>query len=170
MTRLSMIAQRVCLYSWSLGALSLGLSFTSGCSRSPFLGSTHYGCGEGDRVIVAEHLFCVFTSAREARPVMIAGEEAVAGAEMPPSGGESMTPLCPEATPVLYVYDSLYICSAESEVSAELIESVVVRWGQEYFEAPTADQGTRDMGIGLVSLDASVSSVETSPDNDQADP
>lgn len=169
-----MIAQRVRVYSWALGALSLGLSFASGCSRSPYLGSAHYGCGDGDRVIVAEHLFCVFTSAREARPVMSAGEEVVAGAEMPPSGGESMTPLCPEATPNLYVYDSLYICSAESEVSAELIESVVVRWGQEYFEAPVeapgADQGARDMGIGLVGLDASVSSVETSPDNDQADP
>ena len=163
-----------------LMSLSCVLILISGCSRSPLAGSANYDCGEGDRVISVERLFCVYTSARRERPEMIAGEESesmpVAGDETPagtgtisiageenqagteftPGAGEEvLAPFCPAELPVLYTYDTLYICAPEEGLSIEVIEAVVAAWSSEYFSADMVpadarDQGVTDEGIGVV--------------------
>ena len=146
-----------------LSALFISLSLLSGCSRSPLSGSANYNCGEGDRVISLERLFCVYTSTRRARPEMSAGEEALtdmgigdeAGAE---AGDRMLDPLCPAELPMLYVYDTLYICAAEDALSLEVIESVVASWSSEYFPenqsstSSSRDAGISDEGIGIVRI------------------
>lgn len=147
----------------------------SGCSRSPLAGSANYDCGEGDRVIVLERLFCVYTSTRQARlepsageemragETMIAGVESMAGAEvMPVAGDSSSDPFCPAELPEVYIYDTLYVCAAEGQLELEVIEAVVAAWSEAHFSddmspMSTLDLGVTDEGIGILSVrDASV--------------
>ena len=153
----------------------------SGCSRSPLTGSANYDCDEGDRVIVLERLFCVYTSAHQARPeprageqmsageqlsageVMNAGAESMAGTEvMTVAGDSSSDPFCPVELPELYVYDTFFICAAEGQLELELIESVVAAWSELYAPddmSPTSvpDLGVTDEGVGILSVrDASI--------------
>ena len=132
------------------------LTLVWGCSRSPLSGSANYACGDGDRIISLDRLFCVYTSARRARPEMNAGEESTAGTEViPVAGNDVIEPLCPEELPALYTYDTLYICAAEDSLQLAVIESVVAAWSGTYSLADMSsevvrDQGVQDDGIGIL--------------------
>ena len=131
----------------------------SACSRSPLDGSAQFDCGDGDRVISAEHLFCVYRSPRSAREDPDQGGETSAGEMSAGTNADEREAIaqCPLETPHLYVYDTLYICSAERVVSDEIIESAAATWLREYDDAndDNEDEGGEetDSGIGTLELD-----------------
>ena len=143
----------------------ISLLLVCACSRSPYEGASNYDCQGGDRLILNERLFCVYTEPRMSRPEpqaageeeTAAGEEEIAAGEA--TGGESAEvemiladdPLyCPPEVPVSQGYETLVIC-AEEEVSAPLLEAVVAEWGSLYLTAEGGDQ-TSDMGMSNVDV------------------
>ena len=141
------------------------------CTRSPYLGSAHYACGDGDRVLSTERLFCVYQDARQTRPqdqdqgVTDAGTLDLAGMEV-----SSSPSYCPPELPYAYTYDTLTLCAAEEDLDPLIVEAAVAQWGQEFAER---DEGMdepllRDAGV-ISPADGSVDE-PILPDLDQGVP
>lgn len=113
------LVSRLCLLVFGM------ISFWS-CDRSPYSGSANFDCGEGDRILVTERLFCVYTSPHQD---FSRGEDG--GVVIPPSP----LPECPEVLPFAHAYETLTLCSSDTELDPRVIEAAVVAWVTEYTEA-----------------------------------
>lgn len=138
------------------------------CSRSPYQGSAAYDCEGGDRVILNERLFCVYTEPRYTREMPT--DMNVEGSDDTTSGieqgdmflgeTEPQTELayCPQALPTAYRYETLTLC-VEGEIAEGLIEAIVATWNELYNEsAEPPNSSTEDMDLedNALSIDASM--------------
>ena len=141
------------------------------CSRSPYQGSAAYDCEGGDRVILNERLFCVYTEVRYTRepPNDMGTDDSGIDQQIVQQGdmfqGESQDQVdlryCPQPLPIAYRYETLTLCS-DGEISNDLLEAVVATWYELYNETAgesddlvidmsTQDEPvTSDAGIGVI--------------------
>ena len=137
----------------SISMFMLGLS----CSRSPYQGSAAYDCEGGDRVILNERLFCVFTELRYTRETpsdmgadnLDSSFQATEQSDMFQGDLPETVDLqyCPETLPIAYRYETLTLCS-EGEISNDLLEAIVATWNELYNEtADESDDPVIDMSV-----------------------
>ena len=174
--------------------LSLVL-ISQSCSRSPYQGSAAYDCEGGDRVILNERLFCVYSELRYTREMptdmgpadMGPADTDAALFEVEQSDmslnetqSQAEQNYCPPSLPIAYRYETLTLCSA-SEIDNELLEAVVATWNELYNETERNDDidstdpnneldSGEDIATDMSTEDEILSNeIDISLDNDEVD-
>ncbi len=150
------------------------------CSRSPYQGSAAYDCEGGDRVILNERLFCVFSELRYTREISSSdmGNQQAESAELDSGIDQSdigvddmgmseaqdlnQQSYCPPTVPIAYRYETLTLCSAE-EISNELLEAVVAEWTELYNQS---EDSVSDMNPDPVFIDYGTVNDELATDSE----